>query len=232
MSRKVYDQASYEYGREAERTIRHWMKESGFEPVPKPDGVYGSDICFIQNGSQVIAEIERMKSRRWARGVDPFPFPTLNQLKDRKTGPEVIHIQTSSDVTFGLVSFFNDHVAAPVQTEDNLENTGESIRKLPVERAMPVDLTKPVSRTLEELNRMRVRRLVLEAETRSQVAKAMRALVGDLDDEYGPPYGMQSDEWCQLRAVLESASGLLRELKDGRRNPAMRFSQPVQRHLF
>jgi hypothetical protein len=232
MSRKQYDQASYEYGREAERTIRHWMAESGFKPVPKPDGVYGSDIRFIQNDVEFIAEIERMKSPRWAKGVDPFRFPTLNQLKDRKIGPEVIHIQTSSDVTCGLVSFFNDHVAAPVKTEDNRENTGESIRKLPLERAMPVDLTKPVNRTLEELNRMRVRRMVLEAETRSQIAKAMRALVGDLDDEYGPPYGMQSDEWCQLRAVLESASGLLRDLKDGRRNPAMRFSQPVQRNLF
>jgi hypothetical protein len=232
MSRKVFDPTSYEYGRPGERAFRHFTEISGWSPEEKPEGLYGPDLKFMQDGVEFIAEVERMKPNRWNSARDNFRWPTLNQLADRRTGENIVHVQLCSDCSVGLVSFYKDHVASPIKAEDNAENQSEPIRKLPIERALLISLTEPAGKTLAEENRLRVKRLVVEAETPAQIRRAMRALVGDAEDQYGPPYGMSSEEWIELQQRLQAESGLLRDMKDGRRDPARPSRRPVQMSLF
>lgn len=232
MTRKIFDSTSYEYGRPAERVFTHFSEISGWVPKEKPEGLYGPDLRFMQDGVEFIAEVERMKPNRWNSGREDFKWPTLNQLADRRTGENIVHVQCCSDLSVALVSFHKDHVASPVTNETNRENHGEPIRKLPIERALLIGLMEPAERTLAEMNRIRVRRLVLEAETPTQIRRAMRALVGDQEGQYGPPCGMSSEEWIDFQQRLQAESGLLRDMKDGRRDPARRARRPVQMSLF
>lgn len=232
MTRKIFDPTSYEYGRPGERAFTNLARISGWLPKEKPEGLHGCDVKFMQEGVEFIAEVERMKPNRWKSGFDEFKWPTLNQLADRRTGPNIVHVQCCSDCTVGLVSFYQDHIVSPVKVERNAENQNEPIRKLPIERALLISLTKPASKTLADMNRVRVKRLVMEAETPSQIRRAMRALVGDIEDQYGPPYGMSSEEWIELQQRLEAQSGLLRDMKDGRRDPARPARRPLQLSLF
>jgi hypothetical protein len=232
MSRKPFDPTSYQYGRPGEHAVRHWADISGFSPLEKPDGLFGPDVKFVQGDVEYVAEIERMKPGRWMNGADDFKWPELNQLADRRTGPHVMHFQCSSDLKVALVSFHADHQAATTRKEDNRENTDEPIRKLPTERALPVSLVMPAQLTLAEMNRLRVRRMAVSAETPAQLKRAMRALVGSLEDQYGPPFGMPTEEWHDLQQLVQSQMGVLRDLKDGRRDPARPSKRPVQMSLF
>ena len=232
MSRKVFDQPTYQYGREGERTFRQYMIESGMLPKEKPAGVYGPDYQFGEEGDRVFAEVERMRRGRWAVGDEPFRFPTLNQLADRAIGPNVVHAQLSADQTKAFVSFYCDHLVAPVFVETNMNNVDERIRKLPVDRALLVDLRSPANTSFAEMNRRRVRALVTNAQSKRELFRAGMALVGDIDSEYGPPYGMPSDEWLNLRQMIESATGVLNEMKDRYRDPSRPSSRPVQKSLF
>jgi hypothetical protein len=232
MSRKPFDPTSYQYGRPGEHAVRHWADISGFSPREKPDGPYGPDVTIVQGHVEYVAEIERMKPSRWMNGGDDFKWSDLNQLADRRTGPNVIHVQCSSDLKVGLFSFPADHRAATTRKENNKENTDETIRKLPIERALPVNLLVAAQSTLAEMNRMRVRQMAVSAETPAQLKRAMRALVGNLEDQYGPPFGMSTEEWHDLQQLLESQMGILRDLKDGRRDPARPSRRPVQMSLF
>jgi len=232
MSRKVFDQPTYQYGREGERTFRQYMIESGMSPKEKPAGVYGPDIRFSEEGDCFVAEVERMRSGRWAVGDEPFRFPTLNQLAERSIGPNIVHAQLSADQTKAFVSFYRDHLVAPVVVETNANNVNERIRKLPVERALLVDLRSPAKASFAEMNRRRVNALVKTAQSKKELSRASMALVGDIDSEYGPPYGMSSDEWLMLRQMVESANGALHEMKSRYRDPSRPNSRPVQKSLF
>jgi hypothetical protein len=232
MSRKPFDPTSYKYGRPGEHAVRHWADISGLAPREKPHGLYGPDVTLMQDGIEYVAEIERMKASRWMNGSDDFRWPELNQLADRRIGPNVIQFQCSSDCKVALVSFYDDHRVAITRNENNRENTDEPIRKLPIERALPVSLLTPAQSTLAEMNRLRVRHMAVSAETPAQLKRAKRALVGNLEDQYGPPFGMSTEEWIDLQQLVESQMGVLRDLKDGRRDPARSSRRPVQMSLF
>jgi hypothetical protein len=206
MSRKQYDSGLDEWSKSAEVVVHELLKQSGYQATRHPNGVFEEDVSFVsEKGERWIVEVERMEPTRWSKGNDPFRYDDIDLVKDRRYGQGILHCQVSTDMTKGILSFPDDHLAAPVVekwTKYDRLNPG-LFRRICIERTMLVDLSRPLVSSIGELNRERTGRIVDAVRDHRSYKTARRALVGGVGEPFRSPFGVPSDQWREWMAQVD-----------------------------
>jgi hypothetical protein len=206
MSRKDYDSLLDEWSASAELVVHQWFRESGYPAERHPNGVFKEDVSFVShNGERWIAEVERMEPPRWARGCDPFRYGDIDLVKERRYGQGILHIQVSADMSKGIVSFPEDHLAAPIEEKNTKYDKGRKgeFRRICLERTMLVDFACPIAGSIAEMNFARTSRLVEAVRDQPSYRKAKRALVGGIGEPFRSPFGVPVDQWREWVAQVD-----------------------------
>lgn len=200
MNRKQYDERDGSHGRNGEAAFRQFIRRSGYEPIKHPHGIYGLDVEFVSETERFYADVERRKSGTW-HGDQWLKWPTLHVLARRRVSPGVLFFTLSANMTKAYVSFPNDLLAVPPQPMNNIHVVEEPIRDHEILRCLPLDLTGKIDGSLAQMNARRVRNLV---KTSTSYTEIMRALRGVEPYAFGPPYGIDDEEWREMILDVES----------------------------
>jgi hypothetical protein len=221
MNVKVYDAGDGEYGDAGEVAVREYMKRNGYEAVRHPNGIYGEDVELESDCERFYIEVERTTERRW-KGSSWFSFPTLHVLARRKVTPTRMFITLSADMSKAYVSFPDDLKRVEPVKMDNIHVQGEAIRDHDILRCLPLDLRQPINGSLARMNVERVRSLADQVSCQRSYQNAIRALRGKSPSPFGPPYGMDADEWNELVVIVENRSGLTAHVRRDPSRPSSR----------
>jgi hypothetical protein len=205
VSRKAYDGQLDEWSKSAELVVHQWFLHSGYLADRHPNGVFDEDVSFAsENGERWGTEVERMKPKRWPRGCDPFRYDDIDLVKDRKYGQRILHIQVSADMSKGIVSFPQDHLAAPIiKKRTEYDPIAGEFRRICIERTMVVDLSRPIDSSIAEMNFLRTIELVDAVRDQASYRRAKRALVGGAGEPFRSPFGVSVDQWREWVAQVD-----------------------------
>jgi hypothetical protein len=206
MSRKAYDSQLDEWSASAEVVVHEWLKQSGYEAERHPNGVFEEDVSFVcVTGERLIFEVERMEPTRWAKGCDPFRFEDIDLVRDRKYGPGRLHVQLPTDMSKGILSFPEDHLAAPIKPKWTKYDKDEPgyFRRICLERTLLVDFACPIQGSIAEMNFARTSRLVDAVRDQTSYRQAKRALVGGVGEPFRCPFGVDVDQWREWVAQVD-----------------------------
>jgi hypothetical protein len=206
MSRKDYDSGLDEWSKSAEVVVHDLLSRSGYQAKRHPNGVFEEDVSFVlENAERWSVEVERMEPKRWARGCDPFRYDDIDLVKDRRYGEGILHVQVSADMSKGILSFPDDHLAAPIiekPTKYDRRIPGK-FRRICIERTMLVDFSCPITPSIAEMNRERTGRIVNAVRDHRSYRIARRALVGGVGEPFRSPFGVHSHEWREWMAQVD-----------------------------
>ena len=221
MNVKVYDPGDGEYGDAGEVAVREYMTRNRYKSVRHPNGIYGEDVELESDCERFYIEVERTTERRW-KGSSWFSFPTLHVLARRKITPTRMFFTLSADMSKAYVSFPDDLKRVDPVKMDNIHVKGEEIRDHDILRCLPLDLRQPINGSLARMNVERVRFLAAEVSCQRSYQNAIRALRGRAPSPFGPPYGMDADEWNELVVIVEKRSGLTSHVRRDPSRPSSR----------
>jgi hypothetical protein len=221
MNVKVYDAGDGEYGDAGEVAVREYMKRNRYKSIRHPNGIYGEDVELASDCERFYIEVERATERRW-KGSEWFSFPTLHVLARRKITPARMFFTLSADMSKAYVSFPEDLTRVQPVAMDNIHAKGEAIRDHDILRCLPLDLRQPINGSLAQMNVERVRCLADEVSCWRSYQRAIRALRGKAPCVFGPPYGMDADEWTELVVIVEKRSGLAAHVRRDPSRPSSR----------
>lgn len=221
MNVKVYDAGDGEYGDAGEVAVREYMKRNGYKVVRHPNGIYREDVELESDCERFYIEVERATERRW-NGSCWFPFQTLHVLARRKITPTRIFFTLSADMSKAYVSFPDDLKRVEPVKMNNIHVQDEEIRDHDILRCLPIDLRQPINGSLARMNVERVRSLAAGVSCHRSYRNAIRALRGRDPSPFGPPYGMDYDEWNELVVIVENRSGLTSHVRRDPSRPSSR----------
>lgn len=207
MNCKKYDAGDGEYGRTGEARFRQYILSSGYQAIHHPNGKYGPDVEYESDSERFYVDIERATSRRW-HGDAWLRYQTLHVLARRKITPGTMIVTMSADMSRAYVSFPDDLLRVNPEPMTNRHVESESIRNHEIMRCLPLDLSCPVDGSLAHMNVRRVRQLAAQG----NYDHAIRALRGRCPFSFGPPYGMDPDEWSMLILSVEGRTGLTKHV--------------------
>ena len=97
-----------------------------------------------------------------------------------------VFMQISKDMKLGILLFPDDVMNAGIVAEDNRHQDDEAMRKIPIQRCLPVDLRRAEARTFAKQNLQRTREALSMTDDRALAKKYLGV---------HPPYGMDEGEW-------------------------------------
>ena len=204
MSGKKYDPIDGEWGSNGEARFRQYVRSCGYQADKHPHGLYGLDVEYVSPTERFYADVERRTSRTW-KGDDWLRWPTLHVLARRPVSSGILFFTMSADMTKAYVSFPEDLETVKPVGMDNIHAKGEPVRDHEIMRCLPLDLTVPIDGSLASMNAKRVRDIVNNSTSYSQVTRTLR---GREPFGFGAPYGIDDDEWKEMILDVERRCGL------------------------
>lgn len=200
---KPFDAELAEWSSRAEREIRRWLRDNGYNVVKHPGGTYGHDLEAANGVERFFVEVERRESN-WISG--PFSFSTIHVPERRiKAGIDFILFVTRKDIRAAMLVFPQ---SLKPETAEEVGNhymaKDEWFLQVPVEQAMPVDLTTKLPASIAEENAKRVRSRIRQTKGRLGLNVLLRLLGGE------PPYGMTDEEYSELWLEAEEEERAIR----------------------
>lgn len=205
MNGKKYHRADGEYGAGGEAFIRQYIKNNGYTPIKHPNGIYAEDIEYKSDYERFYVDVERATERRWS-GRYWLNWPTIHVLARRAVAEEILFFTVSADMTKAYVSFPRDLMKVKPIPMDNIHAEGEMTRDHEIMRCLCLDLTKPIYGSIAEMNANRVRKIVRESDSYTEIVRTLRGVDGG--PGYEAPYGIDDDDYRQLLLDLEDRSGI------------------------
>jgi len=194
---KPFSEATAEWASRAERELRVWLRENGYDYHHHQDGKFGVDGVAENDFEKFKVEVERRspESGFWLTGK--FPRNTVHVPERRgKYGRGTLLFSFATDLRTGIVVFPESLFKQRLKEVPNREvASGELFYDVPTWEALPLDMSVRDGESIAVKNSKRVRdRVRQEKEPRTAMA-----LLGDW-----PPYGMAEEEWRSLRDVYDN----------------------------
>lgn len=204
MNRKPFDKIDCEWGVHGEAVVRQYFIEQGYDVTVLPNGIYQQDLMFRTKHECFYVEVERCGAGRWCAGKQ-FPFTTINVLARREITSDRMFFTVSSDLKNAYVLFPDDIKMLDIIMKPNKHVKSEGVRQYPIERGLLLDFKKPIEHSIAAMNAERVRNIVND--NSNSYKFKMSVLRGDYS-QFGPPYGIDLEDWRRLISFVEKTSGL------------------------